>query len=69
MRARNPGQLDAEAAAILFGMGWAQAATALRWNRQRGWANLRRAAGYYLLLTVKRKYHPGNLFRLNQNVT
>jgi len=47
-RARNPLPLDAEAAAILFGMGCAQAATALRWNRQKGWANLRRAAGYYL---------------------
>ena len=47
-RARNPLPLDAEAAAILFGLGCAQAATALRWNRQEGWANLRRAIGYYL---------------------
>jgi len=47
-RGRNPLPLDAEAAAILFGLGCAQAATALRWNRQEGWANLRRAVGYYL---------------------
>jgi DNA-binding CsgD family transcriptional regulator len=47
-RARNPLPLDAEAAAILFGLGCAQAATALRWNRQEGWSNLRRAIDYYL---------------------
>ena len=47
-RARSPRPLDAEAAAILFGLGCAQAATALRWNRQESWANLRRAIGYYL---------------------
>lgn len=47
-RARNAVPLDAEAAAILFGLGCAQAATALRWNRQEGWANLRRAISYYL---------------------
>ena len=47
-RARNPLPLDAEAAAILFGLGCAQATTALRSNRQEGWANLRRAIGYYL---------------------
>ena len=43
-----PLPLDAEAAAILFGLGCAQAATALRWNRQEGWSNLRRAIDYYL---------------------
>jgi tetratricopeptide (TPR) repeat protein len=47
-RTRNPVPLDAEAAAILAGLGCAQAATALRWNRQEGWDNLRRAVGYYL---------------------
>jgi len=47
-RARSPLPLDAEAAAILFGLGCAQAATALRWNRQEGWTNVRRAIGYYL---------------------
>ena len=47
-RARNPLPIDAEAAAILFGLGCAQAATALRWNRQEGWSNLRRAIDYYL---------------------
>ena len=47
-RARNAVPLDAEAAAILFGLGCAQAMTALRWNRHEGWANLRRAMSYYL---------------------
>jgi DNA-binding CsgD family transcriptional regulator/tetratricopeptide (TPR) repeat protein len=47
-RARHPLPLDAEAARILFGMGCAQAATALRWNRQEGWASVRRAVEYYL---------------------
>ncbi len=47
-RARNGLPLDGEAAAILFGLGCAQATTALRWNRQEGWANLRRAMSYYL---------------------
>jgi DNA-binding CsgD family transcriptional regulator len=47
-RARNPAPLDAEAAAILFGLGCAQAATALRWNRQEGWSKLRLAIDYYL---------------------
>jgi len=47
-RARYPVPLDAEGAAILFGLGCAQAATALRWNRQEGWSNLRRAIDYYL---------------------
>lgn len=47
-QARNAVPLDAEAAAILFGLGCAQSATALRWNRQEGWANLRRAIEYYL---------------------
>jgi predicted ATPase len=47
-RARNGLPLDAEAAAILFGLGCAQATTALRWNRQEGWVNLRRAMSYNL---------------------
>jgi DNA-binding CsgD family transcriptional regulator len=47
-RARSPLPLDAEGADILAGLGCAQAATALRWNRQEGWTNLRRAVGYYL---------------------
>ena len=47
-RARTAESLDAESAAILFGLGCAQATTALRWNRQEGWANLRRAMGFYL---------------------
>jgi DNA-binding CsgD family transcriptional regulator/tetratricopeptide (TPR) repeat protein len=47
-RARTAAPLDADAAAILFGLGCAQAATALRWNRQEGWLNLRRAIEYYL---------------------
>jgi DNA-binding CsgD family transcriptional regulator len=47
-RAHNAAPLDAEAAAILFGLGSAQATTALRWNRQEGWANLRKAITYYL---------------------
>jgi DNA-binding CsgD family transcriptional regulator/tetratricopeptide (TPR) repeat protein len=47
-RSRTPVPVDAEAAAILFGLGCAQAATGLRWNRQEGWSNLRRAIDYYL---------------------
>ena len=47
-RARNAVPLDEEAAAILAGLGRAQAATALRWNRQEAWTTLRRAVEYYL---------------------
>ena len=47
-RARNAVPFDSEAAAILSGLGRAQAATAVRWNRQEGWLNLRRAIDYYL---------------------
>jgi DNA-binding NarL/FixJ family response regulator/tetratricopeptide (TPR) repeat protein len=47
-RARNGVPLDAEGAAILFGLGCARATTALRWNRQEGWANLRRAMQFSL---------------------
>jgi predicted ATPase/DNA-binding CsgD family transcriptional regulator len=45
-RAWQAGQdlpLNADAATILVGLGCAQAATALRWNRQEAWATLRRA--------------------------
>ena len=47
-RARNAVPLDEEAAAILAGLGRAQAATALRWNRQEAWTTLRRAVEYYV---------------------
>ena len=47
-RARNAVPLDEEAAAILAGLGRAQAATALRWNRQEAWTTLRRAIEYYI---------------------
>ena len=47
-RARSAVPLDEEAAAILAGLGRAQAATALRWNRQAAWTTLRRAIDYYL---------------------
>jgi DNA-binding CsgD family transcriptional regulator/tetratricopeptide (TPR) repeat protein len=47
-RARNAVPLDEEAAAILAGLGRAQAATALRWNREEAWTTLRRAIEYYL---------------------
>ena len=39
---------DAAAAATLVGLGRAQAATAVRWNRQQGWITLRRAIEYYV---------------------
>jgi predicted ATPase len=39
---------DADAAATLVGLGCAQAATAVRWNRQQQWITLRRAIEYYL---------------------
>jgi DNA-binding CsgD family transcriptional regulator/tetratricopeptide (TPR) repeat protein len=39
---------DAAAAATLVGLGCAQAATAVRWNRQQQWITLRRAIEYYL---------------------
>jgi DNA-binding CsgD family transcriptional regulator len=47
-RARNAVPLDEEAAAILAGLGRAQAATALRWNRQEAWTTQRRAIEYYM---------------------
>ena len=47
-RARNAVPLDEEAAAILAGLGRAQAATALRWNREEAWTTLRRAIEYYI---------------------
>jgi DNA-binding CsgD family transcriptional regulator len=47
-RAREGLSFDAVAAATLVGFGRAQAATAVRWNRQLGWITLRRAIEYYL---------------------
>ena len=47
-RARNSVPCDDEAAGILAGLGLAQAATTVRWNRQEAWANVRRAIEYYL---------------------
>jgi DNA-binding CsgD family transcriptional regulator len=47
-QARNAVPLDEEAAAILAGLGRAQAATALRWNRQEAWTTHRRAIEYYI---------------------
>jgi DNA-binding CsgD family transcriptional regulator/tetratricopeptide (TPR) repeat protein len=47
-RARNAVPCDAEAAGILLGLGLAQAATSVRWNRQEAWTNVRRAIEYYL---------------------
>jgi DNA-binding CsgD family transcriptional regulator/tetratricopeptide (TPR) repeat protein len=47
-RARNSVPCDDEAAGILAGLGHAQAATTVRWNRQKAWANVRRAIEYYL---------------------
>jgi ATP/maltotriose-dependent transcriptional regulator MalT len=47
-RARSSVHCDDEAAGILAGLGVAQAATSVRWNRQEGWANVRRAIEYYI---------------------
>lgn len=47
-RARNSVPYDDDAAAILAGLGLAQAATTVRWNRQEAWTNVRRAIEYYL---------------------
>ena len=47
-RARNSVPRDDDAAGILAGLGVAQAATSLRWNRQEAWTNVRRAIEYYL---------------------
>ena len=41
-RARERLPFDADAAATLVGLGGAQAAIAVRWNRQQGWNTLRR---------------------------
>jgi predicted ATPase len=46
-RARSSVPYDDDAAGILAGLGHAQAATSLRWNRQQAWHNLRRAVEYY----------------------
>jgi DNA-binding CsgD family transcriptional regulator len=40
--------MDADAVTILVGLGYAQAATAHRWNRQEAWDNLRRALEHEL---------------------
>jgi DNA-binding CsgD family transcriptional regulator len=47
-RTRNGARLDDEGAAILMGLGYAQAATTVRWNRQEAWRLLRRALDHYL---------------------
>jgi DNA-binding CsgD family transcriptional regulator len=47
-RARNSVPCDDDAAGILAGLGLAQAATSVRWNRQEAWTNVRRAIDYYL---------------------
>jgi len=47
-RTREALPFDAEAAATLVGLGCAQAATAVRWNRQQGWIALRPAIEYYV---------------------
>ena len=47
-RARNSVPFDDDGAGILAGLGLAQAATSLRWNRQEAWTNVRRAIEYYL---------------------
>jgi len=47
-RARETLPFDAVSAAIHVGLGRAQAATGVRWNRQQGWGTLRRAIDYYL---------------------
>jgi predicted ATPase len=47
-RARGREPLDEESAAILAALGRAQAATALRWNRQAAWNTLRRVLEYYV---------------------
>jgi len=45
-KARERFPVDADAVSILVGLGYAQAATAHRWNRQEAWDNLRRALDY-----------------------
>lgn len=47
-RARSSVPCDEDGAGILVGLGVAQAATTVRWNRQEAWANVRRAVEYYL---------------------
>ena len=47
-RARGREPLDEESAAILAALGRAQAATALRWNRQAAWNTLRWVLEYYV---------------------
>ena len=47
-RARNSIPRDDDAAGILVGLGHAQAATSVRWNRQAAWNNVRRAVEHYV---------------------
>jgi DNA-binding CsgD family transcriptional regulator/tetratricopeptide (TPR) repeat protein len=47
-RARDSVACADDAAGILTGLGVAQAATSVRWNRQAGWTNVRRAIECYL---------------------
>lgn len=47
-RTRGSVPLDDDGAGILAGLGLAQAATSVRWNRQEAWANVRRAIEFYL---------------------
>ena len=47
-RGRNSVPCDDDAAGILAGLGLAQAATSVRWNRQEAWTKVRRAIEYYL---------------------
>ena len=46
-RARKSMPPDDDAAGILAGLGHAQAATTVRWNRQEAWSNVRRAVEHY----------------------
>ena len=47
-RTRSGMPLDDDGAAILAGLGYAQAATTVRWNREEAWSHLRRALEHYL---------------------
>jgi DNA-binding CsgD family transcriptional regulator/tetratricopeptide (TPR) repeat protein len=46
-RAGNALPRDNDAAGILVGLGHAQAATSVRWNRQEAWSHVRRAVEHY----------------------
>ena len=47
-RAWSSVSCDDDAAGILAGLGHAQAATTVRWNRQEAWSNVQRAVEHYL---------------------